>query len=692
MKTYRLGIDVGGTFTDFILYDSEGKLDIFKVPSTEDGLGGIKAGMDVLTQELGLGSEEFLGKCRFLIHGTTIATNMMLQRRGPKIGLITTRGHRDILYLRNGYKPERYNLLLPRVEPLVPRGLRLPVEERVDYCGRVVTPLNEADVMAAIVKFKAEDVRTISVCLLWSFMNPEHEDRVCELVKQEMPGVHVLPSHQVLPVMDELQRFSSTTLSSYIYPGADEYMKKLKNYFWEHGFNQELLIIQNNAGAATIPEILEKPVSVLMSGPAAGPTATQLYAKMLSVPNIMMIDMGGTSFETSLVTNYQPAVTMDAEIESMPFGLPCVEVRSIGAGGGSIAYVDAGGALHVGPGSAQAVPGPACYGRGGTEPTVTDANLVLGYLNKDYFLGGKMEIYPEKAEKAVDTIAEKTGMDRDRSAYAIYRVINNNMVSAMRVVSTGKGIDPRDYVLLCAGGAGAIHAGKIAEEIGIEKVIIPKNASGFCALGMVCSDISHDYLKTYAALSTNMNIEDINSLFNVMEEDATQRLLKEGVNADSIVFERHVQSRYLGQHHDIMIPVPGEKALEQSDVKTIADVFHAEHERLYAFSRPEIPVEFLHWGVTAKGLIPKPVISEQQYAVEDAASAFKGTRRVYSDKAGGFAEGNIYDGLKLRYGMCVEGMAVIELPTTTIVVFENQTVTVNKYGDFELTVPGAQQN
>jgi len=688
----RVGVDTGGTFTDFIVIDENGKLRVFKTPSIPRAPEqAIINGIEDLARESGLAVPEFVKNIDLFIHGTTIATNTVIQRSGPKIGIVHTEGFRDILFLRDGFKRDRYNLHSPPPDPFIPRYLRLGVDERVIYTGEVATPLNEDSVRQAARKLVGEGVQSVAVCLLWSMMNPVHEHRVREILKQEMPDTHVALSSEILPAIREWPRACATTLSAYVGPVLGRYLTKVENYLRENGYRYNLLIMQLTGGSATVPEIEKRPVLTIGSGPAAGPAGGLFYGAADGEKDLMVVDMGGTSFEVSLISDGTITMSRETEIEQMPIGVAAVDVHSVGAGGGSIAWIDGGGMLRVGPQSAGADPGPACYGRGGENPTVTDANVVLGYLNPDFFLGGRVKLDRALSEKAIERVAKPLGLDLVEAASAIYRVVNANMVGAMRAVSVTRGIDPRGYTVISGGAAGGTHAAKIAEELGVSKVICPVAAGALCAFGMLVADVKHSYLTTHPANTSNFDVDKINQIFAEMESRASEELKAQGFQPEDISLERFVDAKYPYQLHDIMVAVPlGKIAAEQ--IPALADAFHAHHERLYTYCVRNMSVDMNGWRVMATGKIQKVAPMEQPAIKASVKGAEKAMRRVYFDEFRDYVETAVYDGEKLGKGVKVEGPSIVELPTTTIVIFPGHALTANAYGDLRIEIPqdGAQ--
>ena len=682
---YRIGIDIGGTFTDFLVLDELGNIHGSKEPSSEKPEEAVYKGLGRVAKELGLTSTELLGNTELFIHGTTIATNTLVSKTGPKVGLICTKGHRDTLYLRDCHRWDIFNIKLPHPDPFIPRYLRIPVEGRILYDGSVFIPLNEDGVREACKKFKQWGVEAVAVCLLHSITNPVHENKVKQIVKEEMPRVNVNISSDVLPIVREWQRSAATVFNVYIYPGLSAYLSDMEGHLKSMGLKVPLLIMQNIGGCAHVKEMLEKPIYCTGSGPAAGPVAGILFGNEEEEQNVITGDMGGTSFDTSLVRNGQLSYTPDLRISNIPFGVSAVDVNTIGAGGGSIAWVDSGGLLKIGPQSAGSHPGPACYNVGGVEPTVTDADLILGYLNPDYFWGGEMKIYPELAEKAIrDKIAKPLGISVADAAHGIFEIVNRNMAAAISVITIEKGIDPRGYALIAGGGAGPIHAGKIAQLLGMHKIIIPSQSAVFCSLGMCVTDIRHEYVKTFYTDSQHMDIDRINEIYRDLETKAVKTLESEGVHPENIMLTRAVDAKYPAQFYELTAPVPS-SVLTKNDVPKLCDAYHDVHDEKYAYCMRESPVAFLQWRLTAIGLTRKYERTKLAYAGEDPNAAQKGIRKTYFEEERRFIETPIYDPSALGNGMVIHGPAMIETATTNVVIYPEQKLNVSKYGNYVIT-------
>lgn len=668
---YRIGIDIGGTFTDFSIVDDLGNTTLWKEPSRpDDPTGAIREGLRASAQQIGISLDVLLSQTRLLVHGTTVATNAVIQRNGPKVGLLCTRGFRDVLHFRDAFKPERFNIRISPPQPFVDRYLRLGVNERVWSDGSVITPLDEGDVRAAAETFRRNEVGAIAVAMLWSIVNPAHERRAAEILREELPDAFVVCSSDVLPEIREWERTSAAVLSTYVLPGIAGYMERLEADLRAEGLQRAPLIMQLNGGCASIEEILRRPVYVLHSGPAAAPAAASYHGARHGLRDMITVDMGGTSFDVCLIHNGSPARSRNLQLELQPVGVAGVDVHSIGAGGGSIAYVDPGGALRVGPRSAGSVPGPAAYGQGSDEPTVTDANVVLGYLAPESFLGGRRELRADLAHSAIERkIAKPLGMDTMHAAAGIIRVVNTNMSAAIRAVSIERGYDPRRFSLLCGGGAGGLHASALADDLGIRDVVIPREAGTLCAFGMTVTDVRHDYVKAARLLSDALDPAYVQRIFTELEATGAERLRADGFADSEMVMERHVDARYPGQVHELTVPLPSiQGPFGADDVDSLENIFHEEHGRQFNYSRRGLAVEFLHWRLGAVGRTPPIGAPAEATGTADAASALIGSRSVFIPARDDLEEVDVYQAELLGDGTVVEGAAVIAGRTTTILL------------------------
>lgn len=677
---YRVGVDIGGTFTDFTIVDETGEVAQWKEDSTpDDPARAIQTGLRAVAENLQLDIPAFLGRTDLFVHGSTIATNAVIQRSGPKIGLLCTKGFRDVIHLRDGFKPERFNVHLRHPVEFVDRYLRLGVDERMNHAGGVVKPLSEADVRTAAAHFGDEDVAAVAVAFLWSIVNPAHEIRAAEILQEELPDTKVILSSDVLPEIREWERTSATVLSAYILPGIDTYLRELEAVLERSGFTRSPLIMQINGGCASVDEILRRPVFALASGPAAAPAAATFHARDIDAKNLISVDMGGTSFDVCLIRDGRAGMSRTIQVEQQPIGVAGVEVHSVGAGGGSIAWIDAGRALRVGPRSAGARPGPACYGLGGGEPTVTDANVVLGYLEPEAFLGGRRALDPDLATAAVtEQVAAPLGLDVIRAAAGIIEVVDANMVDAIRAVSIERGIDPRAYTLVAGGGAGALHAARLARKLGMRRLLVPEEAGTFCAFGMTVTDVRHDHSEPLYALTSTVDPAAINTLFDRLETEARRRFHHDGFEDDQIRIERSVDARYPNQVHELTLPIKSAPAYSKADLHALEVTFHAEHESRFTYALPELSIECLHWRVTAIG-----AMSVESRAFEDsnpveapgAGELKTGWRDAFLDGEG-MVPFDIYATDTLVVGAVIAGPAILQAPTTTVLLSAGDTLTV----------------
>ncbi len=678
---FRVGVDVGGTFTDFLVSGAGQAARVYKTSTTPENPSiGFFSGLEQAARDQSLSLEQLLNRIETIVHGTTITTNAVLTSTGAKTGFLTTKGFRDILNMRRGLKERQFERYAPP-PPLVPRHLTCPVDERVTVTGAVERALDEEDVRAAARLLRAEKVESVAVSYLWSFLNPSHEERTREILKEELPDGYVSLSVDVLPQIRAYERHSTTALNAYTGPILSRYLSQLERDLEARGYRGKLLIMQSNGGVMS-PEVAQRFASnTLLSGPAGAPGAGVFYGATHGFRDVITIDMGGTSFDVALVRNGHPTVTTDGSIGGHRIASPILDIHTIGAGGGSIARIDEGGLLTVGPASAGAKPGPACYGRGGTEPTVTDADYVLGYLDGEAFHGGQLRLDLAAARNAIaGKIAGPMGVDVVRAADGIYQVINANMAAALGVVSVQRGLDPREFVLIVAGGAGPIHAAPIARELEIPLVLIPRQSSVFCAAGMLISDLQHNYVRTYARDVDKVDLGEITRLFRQMTATARRTLKEEHVRPDEIEVSYGADLRYVGQFNEVEVPVAFKGKLTPSLLEECVAAFHRQHDALYGYSMPGAPAELINLRVTARGLTPKPRFTRHARTRTRASSALIGTRRARF--GGKWLDTPVYDALKLHNGHEVRGPAVVQQPTTTIIVPPDYDLSCDEYDNY----------
>ena len=515
---YRIGIDVGGTFTDLVAIDDHGRITVAKSASTpRDQSIGVLAGLELLAGSLGIDRAALLGSTERIVHGTTVATNALLERKGAKTGLLTTEGHRDVLEMREGLKDDRYALRQPAPDPLVPRHLRLPVRERVRADGTATMPLERGSLSRAIRALSAEQVEAVAVCYLHAWRSPDHERATAEALARALPAAYVSLSSDVFPQIKEFERVCTTVVNAYVGPVLERYLERLVERLAGAGYAGPVLIMQSHGGLATVVDAVRLATGGVLSGPAGGVAAARHASRILEHGNLIAFDMGGTSTDMSLIVEGEAAVSTDRRVAGHRVALHSLDIASIGAGGGSIAHVDAGGVLHVGPASAGADPGPACYGKGGTAPTVTDANLVLGFLDPERFLGGRQRLDAEAAARAVDTIATRLGIDRMAAAEGIHRIVNTHMAEGIRLVSVRRGVDPRRFALLSFGGAAGVHVTAVARQLDLTRVVVPRLAPVFSAWGMLASDLRYEIVRTHIGDASALDAGSLDALYKEME-------------------------------------------------------------------------------------------------------------------------------------------------------------------------------
>jgi N-methylhydantoinase A len=639
-----------------------------------------------MAEAKGLALSDFIKDVKTIVHGTTVTTNAVLTYNGAKTGLLTTKGLRDALEMRRGIREEQYNNRFMNVEPLVPRYLRLPINERLDYKGEVVVPLDESDVTEGLDFLKKEDVKAVAVCLMNSFANKDHEKKAAELVRKELPGAYLTVSSELLPSIRFYDRISTTVLNSYVGPILRSYLNSLTKKLKDIGFSGVLLIMQSNGGVISPDIASNTAVATLLSGPAGGPVAGIAYTSIQGYNDCITVDMGGTSFDAALIKDKTPLVTTEGEINRLRLALPMLGIVTIGAGGGSIGWIDEGGLLRMGPQSAGAKPGPACYDLGGEQPTATDADLVLGYLDPNFFAGGKIKLNQQRAEAAIKKhVADKMGLDVVSAAAGMYQVINVNMASGVREVSVKRGFDPREFPLVVAGGAGPVHACMIALELEIPVMVIPRESSIFCAAGMLMSDLKHDFVRTYATSFDNIDSGSFTSLFKEMEEEGTKLLESESIPKERIESVYSLDMRYVKQYHEVNVVI-SEDEVEEVNLNSIAKEFHPEHNRLFGYSLEEegTPIELINMRLSLIGKTDKPKFLEETNQGEDAKGALKGNRKVYLPNKKDFEDIDVYDGFKLKCGNRIIGPAIIEQVNTTTFVSPEYNVICDKYGSYTM--------
>ena len=679
----RIGIDVGGMFTDIVLIDDKNKkihyTKVLTVPRSP--AQGVLNGIEKILRL----ANASMADLDYMVHGhgTTIGTNALIERKGAKTGLITTAGFRDVLEIARIERPDEglYDFLVDTPEPLVPRYLRVEVDERVGAHGEVVRPLDEASVVRAAKYLKEQGAETITVCLLFSFLNSKHEQRVKEICREIYPEAFVSISSEICPEFREFERTSTTVINAYLQPIVERYIGNLVAMLNEKYGNVEVRIMQASGGAMSAATARDHAVNIVNSGPAGGAVAGAFIGKLLGDKQLMTVDMGGTSFDIGLIVDGVPRVSSEGKFEGYPVKIPAVDVHAIGAGGGSVAWIDKGGALNVGPQSAAADPGPACYGLGGELPVVTDANLVLGRLNADYFLGGEMKLYPDKARAAIEKhIARPMKMSLEDAAYGIVRVVNANMVKGMAGSSIEKGFDPREFTLVAFGGAGPLHACELAKEIGMRKVVIPLYPGALSAFGLVTSDIRHDYVQTIAKPAVLVEPSDLARAYAAMEEKARAQLREEKIPENEIEIQWTADLRYAGQAYELNVPVPRNGKLTRKDIDATIARFHALHQKVYEYSSTDEPVDVINVRLIGGGQVPDVKLPRRKRGAASPRGALKGKRPVYYEGRG-FVNVPVYERDLLQPGNVVKGPCMIEEIISSTVVIPGATAKVDVWGN-----------
>jgi N-methylhydantoinase A len=685
---YRLGIDAGGTFTDFVISELDGETRLFKAPSTpHDGTIAIRDGLGQIAEALGKSAHEIVQQADLCVNGTTVALNALITKNGVKTGLLCTTGHEDSLEIRLGHKEEgyRYDTTYPQAEMLVERHLRRPIDGRILSDGSEHAPLDEAAVRTACEYFKEQDVKSVAISFMWAAVNADHEKRAKAIVEEMLPGVPVCCGHEVYPQVREYTRTSTTVVNAYLTPVMDSYVARIDDLFRDLGASRPVRYFQSNGGLALGESMRKRAVAAINSGPASAPQAALFVAEPFGIDNCITVDMGGTSFDITLTRDGQTNVSKDIDFLRYRIGLPMIQVETLGAGGGSIAHLNAQGLLEVGPQSAGASPGPACYGKGGTLPTVTDANLVLGYLDPASVLGGTIHLDLARAREAIRVhLAEPLGITVERAAYGIFQIVNLNMVNGIRRVSTERGYDPRDFALVCAGGAAAMHITALAEDMGITEVLVPKLASGLCAFGQVISDVKYNQMSTHLALvNEGMDLGALNAAFARLEDQGRDMLARDGFSADSIRFVRSAEMRYVGQIHECAVPVP-DGPLGAGDIATLIDAFHARHEQLFTYCERQNPVELVNIESISVGPVQKIKRTRLLDGNGELDAARKGERVAIVDDNMAATLLPVLSGEQFPVGTALIGPALIEEPTTTIVVRPGWSIRLDASGCYRL--------
>ena len=675
----RVATDVGGTFTDLVYVDDEG-LHVAKASTTPPNF---ERGLLNALDRTGLDG----ANVEFFAHGTTVVINALLSRRGARTALVTTAGFRDVLEIARGNRPDLFNFAFAKPRPFVPRSRRFEVKERIDYRGNVVRPLGDCALERLVEQIVQANVEAVAICFLHAYVNPVHEGKVEALLRREFPGLSVISSHSVCREWREYERTSTAVLSAYVHPLAKSYLGSLSTELEARKVDSELLVMQSNGGVATLKGALNNPISMVESGPASGVLGAAELGRQLGERNILALDIGGTTAKTALVADGKVRISSDYRIEwdrtnpGYPIRTPVVDLVEIGNGGGSIAWIDEGGSLHVGPVSAGALPGPAAYGKGGTEPTTTDANLLLGRINPDLFLGGARAPDMAAVERAFAGLRSQLGGDLKDVARGVVRIANANMVNALKLVSLNRGRDTRDFSLVAFGGGGGMHAAALAQELMIPKVIIPAHSSVFSAWGMLMSDLRRDFLRTQLENLSELPVRSVAETFATMEEEALRQCHGEGMPAENSRTSRFADLRYKGQEHTVKVAFPAGVVDEEALVEAVTR-FHAAHEQEFTY-RLSSPVELVNYHVVVIARVGKSDLPRLPRGETDPATVRTGSRVVDFDEEGEH-RADAYDWARFGPGMRIEGPAVVEDGTAAVLVPPGKQAAMDDFGNLHI--------
>lgn len=691
--THSLSIDIGGTFTDFSLLNIEtGELSIHKIlTDPENPAKALVRGVNEVLETVGI----TLSAIQVIVHSTTLATNAIIERKGAKVALLTTKGFRDVLEMGREQIYDMHDLHARYPEPIVPRSLRISVTERVDRDGRVVLPIDVKGALVQIEDLLDQGVEAVAISLLHSYNNSENEQLLKELINDNHPALPLSLSSEVAPVINEYERTSTTVADAYIKPSVSEYIRSIENDLSEKGYDRRLLVMHSAGGVMDASSARERPIRMLESGPAAGALAAGFYSELLGEPDLISLDMGGTTAKTCVIEGGNPSQSNSIEVarvhrykvgSGLPILIPVLDLIEIGSGGGSIAWLDQLGLLRVGPESSGANPGPACYGMGGKQPTVTDANLALGYLNPNYFLGGRMTLDIDAANQAITSLGLEMGMTMVEAARGIYDVVTESMAAAARIHIIGRNKDPRNYAIVAFGGAGPAHACEVARILGVKRVVIPLGAGVTSALGCLAAPLSFENVRSLPSLLAKSDWSTVNQLYTEMESWGKDMLSNAGIPLDKIEFHRTADMRLVGQIHEIKVPIPN-NILAESDVNGIEAEFHKIYQQLYSRKNLSIPIEVQNWRLLISS--PKPTLNLQEQTIAtsyDPNAALKGSRPAYFPNSGGFVDCPVYDRYKLVAGTQIIGPSIIEEQESTTVIRPSDSASIDKWLNLSIQI------
>ncbi len=689
MARWRVGVDSGGTFTDVCLFDEDdGRVEVWKVSSTPDdpsrGIAqGVEEGMRMVAPE----AAQPGAPITYFGHGTTVATNALIQHRGVKTGLVTTDGFRDLLEIGRQKRPDLYDMQADKPPTLVPRDLRFQVAERVRHDGRIDLALDEDAVRAAARALKAAEVKAIAVSFLYGFIRPEHEARAVEILREEMPEVFISAGHEIAPEFREFERLSTVVLNAYLGPVMRRYIERLTPRLRDLGMTATPHLTQSNGGVIGFGTAAAMPVRAVLSGPSTGVVGAQAIGALAGFPDLITFDMGGTSTDVALLNGGQCKLASEATVHGYPIKAPMLDIHTVGAGGGSIAHIDGGGLLKVGPRSCGADPGPVCYGRGNSEPATTDANVVLQTLNPEYLLAGRMKIDQSLAKASIAGMAATLGLGVMETAQGIISVVTANMARAIRVISIQRGYDPRDYTLMAFGGAGPLHAARLAIELDMKRVLVPRNPGILCAMGLLLTDLRADFAATRLMPATEASVADVAQAFDGLVARAEDWFAHEEIADGDRALTRTADIRYAGQNYELPIALPPGPVTVET-IAALAAGFTESHRQRYGFVAEEEPIQLVTLRLEATGRVAKAKLASHPDRGPDASGAIIGKREVWFPEAGGFVETPIYSRDALHPGNAFTGPAIVEQMDTTTVVLPGMTARVDAYLNLILEVAG----
>lgn len=679
-----IAIDVGGTFTDVVGMTAGGRIALTKVPTTpEDPSKGVVTGLHALVDEMELSPRDVM---RF-IHGTTVATNAVVEQKGAITGLITTEGFEDVLTVGRQKRSELYNLFIDAETPefLVPRRRRYGITERIAADGSVLKPLDEEMVRAAVRELRdLHQVKAIAVCYLFSFLDPRHEIRTAEIIAEEAPGIKVSLSSEIDPTFREYERTLVTTVDAYLRPKVASYIGALEAQLRAIEVPAQPEIMQSRGGIVAARSAMSRPVSLLRSGPAAGVVAAQLIGEICGEKNLISNDIGGTTADIGVIVDGKPLTSTEGRVLKYPIRIPMIDVTSIGAGGGSIAWLDEAMSLHVGPHSAGSVPGPVCYGTGGTEPTVTDASIVMGYLNPAYFAGGGVSLDAEAAHRVLEAFGARIDMSKAEVAGGIHTILNNRMADEIRLLTVARGYDPREFSLVMLGGAGPLHGGSLARMLRIPRVIIPFAPGVLSAFGLLVSDVEHDNAASFRRPATPASIADLAATLAELDRIGLEDMARDKVDPARVGVRRYAEMRYVGQSYELEVPIEGE--IDADAIATLVDAFHEVHERVYR-QRNSGAVEFVNLRTVHFAAAPKLALDPPEGGPSWEA-AQTGTRRIYVPEAGAWADAPVFHRAKLPIEVPRTGPFIVEQLDSTVIAFPGEVARVEPNGNIILDMPG----